>query len=118
SPESGAVVAASPNVASIAVLPFLNMSGDPENEYFSDGIAEELLNVLAKIRGLRVAARSSAFAFKGRQAPVAEVGTSLRVSMVLEGSVRKSGNRVRIAVQLVQVSDGYRVWSETYDRTL
>ena len=105
-------------MASIAVLPFVNMSGDPENEYFSDGLAEELLNVLAKMRGLRVAARSSAFTFRGQKVTVAEVGQSLHVTTVLEGSVRKSGNRVRIGVQLVNVADGYHVWTETYDRTL
>jgi serine/threonine protein kinase/tetratricopeptide (TPR) repeat protein len=105
-------------LASIAVLPFVNMSGDPENEYFSDGLAEELLNVLSKMRGLRVAARSSAFTFRGQKVTVAEVGKALSVSTVLEGSVRKSGNRVRIGVQLVNVADGYHVWTETYDRTL
>jgi len=103
---------------SIAVLPFVNMSRDDENEYFADGLAEELLNVLAKIRGLRVAARSSAFTFKGKGATVAEVGRTLNVATVLEGSVRKSGNRMRISVQLVKVVDGYQLWSETYDRTL
>jgi serine/threonine protein kinase/tetratricopeptide (TPR) repeat protein len=105
-------------VASIAVLPFVNRSGDPEDEYFSDGLADELLNMLAKIRGLRVAARSSAFTFKGKPATVSEMGKALHVSTVLEGSVRKSGNRVRVSVQLVKVSDGYHIWSETYDRTL
>jgi TolB-like protein/Tfp pilus assembly protein PilF len=94
------------------------MSGDPENEYFSDGLAEELLNVLAKMRGLRVAARSSAFTFRGQKVTVAEVGRALSVSTVLEGSVRKSGNRVRIGVQLVNVADGYHLWTEKYDRTL
>ncbi len=103
---------------SIAVLPFVNMSRDEENEYFADGLAEELLNVLAKIRGLRVAARSSAFSFKGKGATVAEVGRTLNVATVLEGSVRKAGNRMRISVQLVKVVDGYQLWSETYDRTL
>ena len=103
---------------SIAVLPFVNMSRDEENEYFADGLAEELLNVLSKIRGLRVAARSSAFTFKGKGATVAEVGRALNVASVLEGSVRKSGNRLRISVQLVKVADGYQLWSETYDRTL
>ena len=103
---------------SIAVLPFINMSRDEENEYFADGLAEELLNVLAKIRGLRVAARSSAFSFKGKGATVAEVGRTLNVATVLEGSVRKAGNRMRISVQLVKVVDGYQLWSETYDRTL
>ena len=103
---------------SIAVLPFVNMSRDEENEYFADGLAEEILNVLSKIRGLRVAARSSAFAFKGKGAGVAEAGRALNVAAVLEGSVRKAGNRLRISVQLVKVSDGYHLWSEVYDRTL
>jgi TolB-like protein len=103
---------------SIAVLPFVNRSHDEEDEYFSDGLADELLNVLAKIRGLRVAARSSAFTFKGKGATVAEVGHALNVATVLEGSVRKAGNRMRISVQLVKVADGYQLWSETYDRTL
>ena len=103
---------------SIAVLPFVNLSRDEENEYFADGLAEELLNVLAKIRGLRVAARSSAFSFKGRGATVTDVGRALSVATVLEGSVRKAGNRIRISVQLVKVVDGYQLWSETYDRTL
>jgi TolB-like protein/Flp pilus assembly protein TadD len=103
---------------SIAVLPFVNRSHDPEDEYFSDGLADELLNVLTKIRGLRVAARSSAFTFKGKGATVAEVGRTLNVATVLEGSVRKAGNRIRISVQLVKVADGYYLWSESYDRTL
>jgi serine/threonine protein kinase/Tfp pilus assembly protein PilF len=108
----------SEHVASIAVLPFLNRSSSADDEYFSDGLADELLNVLAKIRGLRVAARTSAFHFKGKDTTIAEVGQALNVATVLEGSVRKAGNRVRIAVQLVKVADGYHLWSETYDRTL
>ncbi len=103
---------------SIAVLPFVNRSRDQEDEYFADGLADELLGTLAKIRGLRVAARSSAFTFKGKEATVAEVGAALKVATVLEGSVRKAGGRVRIAVQLVKVADGFQLWSETYDRTL
>jgi adenylate cyclase len=103
---------------SIAVLPFMNRSHDEEDEYFSEGLADELLNVLAKIRGLRVAARSSAFTFKGKNATVAEVGRVLNVATVLEGSVRKAGNLMRISVQLVKVADGYHLWSESYDRTL
>jgi TolB-like protein/tetratricopeptide (TPR) repeat protein len=103
---------------SIAVLPFVNRSHDEEDEYFSDGLADELLNVLSKIRGLRVAARSSAFTFKGKGATVADVGRALNVATVVEGSVRKAGNRMRISVQLVKVADGYQLWSETYDRTL
>jgi serine/threonine-protein kinase len=106
------------DVASIAVLPFVNRSRDADDEYFSDGLADELLNVLAKIRGLRVAARTSSFHFKGKDPTIAEVGSTLNVNAVLEGSVRKSGNRVRITVQLVNVADGFHLWSETYDRTL
>jgi len=100
------------------VLPFANRSRDEEDEYFADGLADELLGVLAKIRGLRVAARSSSFTFKGKEATVAEVGRALGVETVLEGSVRKAGSRVRISVQLVKVADGYHLWAETYDRTL
>ena len=103
---------------SIAVLAFANRSASADDEYFSDGLADELLNVLAKIKGLRVAARTSAFSFKGKQTTVAEIGNILNVATVLEGSVRKSGNRVRISVQLVKVDDGFQLWSETYDRTL
>jgi serine/threonine-protein kinase len=116
----GAPVAAAParEAPSIAVLPFVNRSRDADDEYFSDGLADELLNVLAKIRGLRVAARTSSSTFKGRQATIEEVGRALNVASVLEGSVRKSGTRVRISVQLVKVADGYHLWSETYDRTL
>ncbi|MGI8470526.1 MAG: tetratricopeptide repeat protein [Pyrinomonadaceae bacterium] len=102
----------------IAVLPFLNMSRNEDGDYFSDGLAEELLNVLSKIRGLRVAARTSAFSFKGKQATVTEIGRILNVASVLEGSIRVAGNRVRISVQLVKVADGYHFWSETYDRTM
>jgi serine/threonine protein kinase/Tfp pilus assembly protein PilF len=109
---------ASESVASIAVLPFVNRSASADDEYFSDGLADELLNVLAKIRGLRVAARTSAFHFKGKDVTIAEVGQALNVATVLEGSVRKAGQRVRISVQLVSVSDGYQLWSGTYDRTL
>ena len=103
---------------SIAVLPFVNRSRDQEDEYFADGLSDELLNVLAKIRGLRVAARTSAFQFKGKQEDLAVIGQKLNVATLLEGSVRRSGNRVRIAVQLVKVADGFHLWSETYDRTL
>ena len=102
----------------IAVLPFLNMTRSEDSDYFSDGLAEELLNVLSKMRGLRVAARTSAFSFKGKSATVSEIGNVLNVASVLEGSVRTAGERVRIAVQLVNVSDGYQMWSETYDRTM
>lgn len=102
----------------IAVLPFLNLSRNKTDEYFSDGLAEELLNVLAKIRRLRVAARTSAFSFKEQQTTVSDIGRILNVASVLEGSVRRAGKRVRITVQLVKVEDGYQLWSETYDRTM
>ena len=103
---------------SIAVLPFVNMSDDESNEYFSDGISEELLNLLAKIPKLRVAAQTSSFSLKGKEMQILEVGEILKVDHVLEGSVRKAGNQVRITVQLIKVDDGYHMWSETYDRTL
>ena len=103
---------------SIGVLPFVNMSGDPEQEYFSDGIAEELLNALAKLKSLQVAARTSSFAFKGRNQDITEIGSELNVDTVLEGSVRKSGNQLRITAQLIDVSNGFHLWSETYDREL
>jgi TolB-like protein/Tfp pilus assembly protein PilF len=101
---------------SIAVLPFVNVSGDLENEYFSDGLAEELTNVLTEIEGLKVAARTSAFFFKGKNTDVREIGEALGVEHVLEGSVRKSGEQVRISTQLIRTDDGSHVWSETYDR--
>ncbi len=106
------------NKKSIAVLPFVNMSADPENEYFSDGISEEILNGLVRVKGLQVTARTSSFSFKGKNMDVREIGTQLGVSHLLEGSVRKSGNRVRITAQLVSSIDGYHFFSETYDRTL
>lgn len=103
---------------SIAVLPFANMSSDPDNEFFCDGLAEELLNALAKIDQLKVAARTSSFFFKGKNTNVSEIGDALHVKTVLEGSVRKSGNRLRITAQLVNASDGYHLWSERYDREM
>ena len=103
---------------SLAVLPFVNMSSDPEQDYFADGLAEELLNLLAKVPHLRVAARTSAFAFKGKDSSIREIAETLNVSRVLEGSVRKAGNKVRISAQLVQAADGYCLWSETWDREL
>ena len=102
----------------LAVLPFVNMSADPENEYFSDGITEELLNVLTKVDGLQVTSRTSAFAFKGKNIDVRDIGIQLHVDKILEGSVRRSGNRVRITAQLVNAADGYHIWSENYDRNL
>jgi serine/threonine-protein kinase len=101
---------------SIAVLPFVNMSNDPDQEYFCDGLSEELLNVLAQVDGLRVAARTSSFSFKGKDIDILEIGQKLKVSTVLEGSVRKAGNRLRITAQLINVTDGYHLWSERYDR--
>jgi len=103
---------------SIAVLPFVNMSADPENEYFSDGISEELLNTLARIPDLKVAARTSAFQFKGQSRDIAEIGRLLKVSNILEGSVRKAGSRVRVTAQLIKVDDGFHLWSDTFDREL
>ena len=103
---------------SIAVLPFVNMSSDTEQEYFSDGLTEELLNVLAQLPELRVAARTSAFAFKGKDVSVDSVGRALRVAHVLEGSVRKSGDQVRITAQLIDARTGFHLWSRTYDRSL
>jgi serine/threonine protein kinase len=103
---------------SIAVLPFTNMSSDKENEYFSDGLAEEIINALTTISGLRVTARTSAFAFRGKDQDVRKIGETLHVASVLEGSVRKSGNRVRVTVQLIGVAEGYQLWSERFDREL
>lgn len=103
---------------SIAVLPFVNMSADPQQEYFSDGISEELLNVLARFPGLRVAARTSAFQFKGQNQDVADIARRLRVNHVLEGSVRKSGNRLRITAQLIEAENGFHLWSNSWDREL
>jgi TolB-like protein/Tfp pilus assembly protein PilF len=103
---------------SIAVLPFVNMSAEPENEYFCDGLSEQLLNALTKIEDLKVAARTSTFSFKGKDVTVSGIGRALNVTSVLEGSVRKSGNRLRINVKLIKAADGYHLWSEQYDREL
>ena len=118
SPDRAAVAPASAANPSIAVLPLVNLSSDKEQEYFSDGLTEELLNLLAKVPGLRVASRTSAFAFKGKNAKMSEIGRELGVATVLEGSVRKSGDQVRITTQLINASDGYHLWSETYDRKI
>jgi eukaryotic-like serine/threonine-protein kinase len=107
-----------PSNASIAVLPFVNMSSDKEQEYFSDGLTEELLNALAKNPKLRVAARTSAFAFKGKNVDLRVVGEKLNVATVLEGSVRREGNRLRISTQLINAADGFHLWSEIYDREM
>ena len=103
---------------SIAVLPFVNMSPDPENEYFGDGLAEELINALTQLKGMHVAARTSAFIFRGRETDIREIGKKLDVSTVLEGSVRRAGNRLRITAQLVNIADGFHLWSERYDREM
>ena len=103
---------------SIAVLPFVNMSDDPGNEYFSDGMSEEILNLLTRIPDLKVIGRTSAFAFKGKNEDLRVIGQTLGVKTLLEGSVRKSGNEVRITAQLINASDGSHIWSETYDRTM
>ena len=103
---------------SIAVLPFANLSADKENEYFSDGITEELIGALAKVSGLRVVSRSSTFAFKGKNASAREIGATLDVRFLLEGSVRRAGNRLRASAQLIRVSDDSHLWSETYDRQI
>jgi eukaryotic-like serine/threonine-protein kinase len=122
--ENGAVTSSTPTenkstTKAVAVLPLANMSADPENEYFSDGMTEEIINALSKVPGIHVASRSSSFAFKGkRDVDVRQVGEKLGVTSVLEGSVRKIGNRIRIAAQLVNVDNGYQLWSETYDRQL
>ena len=103
---------------SLAVLPFANLSADKDNEYFSDGLAEEILNALTALPGLRVIARTSAFAFRGRENAIAEIGEKLQVSSVLHGSVRRAGNRIRIGVQLINVADESQLWSERYDREM
>ncbi len=103
---------------SVAVMPFQNLSPDPENEYFSEGLAEEILNALSQVEGLSVAARASSFYFKGKAAEMSEIATRLRVGNLLQGSVRRAGNRVRVTVQLVDVKNGFQLWSERYDRQL
>ena len=118
SPASGTIDSRPATERSIAVLPFMNLSSDPENEYFSDGITEEILNALVKVSDLKVASRTSSFGFKGHQSDVREIAEKLGVATVLEGSVRKAGVRVRITAQLIGARDGYHLWSETYDRNL
>jgi TolB-like protein/Tfp pilus assembly protein PilF len=116
-PDDPEVVVTS-GAPSVAVLPFVNMSGNAENEYFSDGLTETLLHMLAQIPDLKVAARTSSFAFKDRQDDIREIANALDVAHVLEGSVQRAGDRVRITAQLIRASDGFHVWSENYDRTL
>ncbi len=103
---------------SIAVLPFVNLSNDKDNEFFSDGVTEEVINALANVEGVRVVARTSAFSYKGKSVNVRQIGEELNVATVLEGSVRREGNRLRIAAQLVSAADGYHIWSKTFDREL
>ncbi len=103
---------------SIAVLPFLNLSADPENELFADGMSEEIISALAHIKDLHVVARTSSFSFKGKHVDLRTVGQQLNVRTVLEGSVRRSGDRLRITAQLVNAADGYHLWSERYDREM
>jgi len=110
--------AASEGLTSVAVLPFVNMSDDPGNEYFSDGLSEELINVLVRIKGLRVPSRTSSFAFKDENITISEIAQQLKVNHILEGSVRKAGNTVRITAQLIDVGTDTHLWSETYDRQL
>ncbi|MFZ0337675.1 MAG: protein kinase [Terracidiphilus sp.] len=107
-----------PETPSIAVLPFANLSADKENEYFSDGLAEEMLIALSQVEGLRVAARSSSFSFKGKNTEMGEIASKLHVANVLDGSVRRAGNRVRVTVQLVDARNGFQLWSERYDRQM
>lgn len=117
-PQNGSLAADQAATKSIAVLPFVNMSEDASNEYFSDGISEEILNSLAKVKELKVAGRTSSFAFKGENQDLRQIGDALGVEHILEGSVRKAGTKVRITAQLIQVNDGFHLWSESYDREL
>ena len=105
-------------VPSLAVLPFTNLSADKENEYFSDGLAEEIINMLARLQGLKVTARTSSFAFRGKDQDIRKIADTLDVRTVLEGSVRRSGSRIRVTVQLINAEDGYHLWSERYDREM
>jgi serine/threonine protein kinase/Tfp pilus assembly protein PilF len=116
--QATATPAPTAKTPSIAVLPFANMSADKENEYFSDGLAEEILNLLAKIPGLKVIARTSAFAFKGKEQDIRKIAETLNVGTILEGSVRRAGNRIRVTAQLIEAENGSHLWSERYDRDL
>jgi len=110
--------AVAPAIKSVAVLPFVNLSGNAENDYLSDAMSEEIINALARLPGLRVVARTSSFAFKGQQADVRELGKKLGVGSVVEGSVQRSGNRLRVSAQLIGVADGYNLWSDRFDREM
>jgi TolB-like protein len=116
-PEKSVTVVGAP-LQSVAVLPFADMSPDKDHEYFADGVAEEVLNQLSRIQDLFVVGRTSSFSFKGRNEDLRVIGDKLGVSHLLEGSVRKDGNQVRVSAQLVKAADGYHLWSQTYDRTL
>ncbi|MGB5526177.1 MAG: adenylyl cyclase, partial [Gemmatimonadota bacterium] len=118
SPQAAPVVGAAPSEKSIAVLPFVDMSESGDSEYFSDGVTEEILNALTRVRHLHVASRTSAFAFKGKDLDIRTMADELNVATILEGSVRKAGTRLRITAQLINAADGYHLWSETYDREL
>ena len=113
-----AVVRPADQQPSIAVLPFANMSRDPDDEYFSDGLAEEIMNLLAHVPALKVTARTSAFAFRGKEQDITKIAEALRVRTILEGSVRRAGRRIRVTAQLINAEDGYHLWSERYDREL
>ncbi len=115
-PARGGIASSGESAQSIAVLPFVNIGADPDNEYFSDGMSEELTTALAKVEGLRVAARTSAFSFKGKDVDVREIGRTLDVGYVLEGSVRKAGHRLRVSTQLISAANGYHLWSDEYER--
>lgn len=115
---SGVQKGPTPTLNSIAVLPFAHLSSEADDEYFCDGLAEELINSLAKVEDLKVAARTSAFSFKGKNVDIGVIGRQLGVETVLDGSVRKSGNRLRITVQLINADNGYHIWSERYDREM
>ncbi|HTV80372.1 MAG TPA: TIR domain-containing protein [Steroidobacteraceae bacterium] len=117
-PRAARQPAAAGEIPSVAVLPFANLSSDPEQEYFADGLSEELIHQLANLNGLHVAGRTSSFSFKGKQEDVRVIGERLGVAHVLEGSVRKAGSRLRITAQLINCADGYHLWSQTFDRTL
>ena len=118
-PSSGTRAAlAKESSPSVAVLPFKNLSADPENEYFSDGLAEEILNALSQVQGLSVAARTSSFSFKGKVIGIEEIASKLHVANILDGSVRRAGNRVRVTVQLINAKNGFQLWSERYDRQM
>ncbi|MGC2619079.1 MAG: protein kinase, partial [Acidobacteriaceae bacterium] len=117
SPPTG-VPRAARKIPSIAVLPFANLSADPDNQYFSDGLSEDLISALARLQGLQVASRTSAFRFRGSNVDIREIGRQLKVEALLEGSVRRSGKRLRVTAELVNVADGYHLWSERYDREI